>query len=100
MRDMAKYDSNVDRIKYLKAERDALAAVIAEAKYWAGARAHGRVRAILASTDPSEVLRSRDEKTWAEGFRAGHYSPAEIESGNDFCECGENPYRVEGGENQ
>lgn len=49
--------------------------------------------------DPSEVLRSRDEKTWAEGFRAGHYSPAEIESGNDFCECGENPYRVEGGEN-
>lgn len=99
----------------LEAERDALAASLAQAREaiqrladaqqsWIDAGRHeqtisreairDRALAIVeALVDPSEVLRSHDEKTWYEGFRSGHYTPTEIANGLDFCECGENPYR-------
>jgi len=72
-----------------RAERDALAAVLAEVRAWNERGGgtwmlnEGRSLASLLSVDPSEVLRARDEKTWDEGHTEGAIgTPARV-----------NPYR-------
>lgn len=84
----------------MRAERDALAAVIEKARgvlTWAHLPEEGRDEAleILATVDSGVVLRERDAEKWNEGLDAGR------DRWMDHREFGEkpmNPYR--GGDNQ